>query len=366
MRELSSIELARLEKELKSIEGSRLRKFYGLGKDEFELYFYKAEQHVVYAKLLKTINLTSYTSEHEEASMFAMQIRKHLENRIVEKIYQHGTDRILIFDFSEFMLIFEMFGKGNLILVDNSFRIIAPYKRLEFKDRKTDYNEIYKFPASSSAGFVEKSEALEILKRLAVEKRDEKLISISKSFDYGPLYIENAITACNLKPSDKLGSISDDKLKELAERIANMKNNCMNSKAIMYINEHDYALERIIKYNNSLENIKEYPTLSSLLDDFYLSERGKEEASEEAKRKEAIAKSIEQQKELIKKFEDEEKRYAEIAKLILEHMDRLNLILSYAKSKKRFSIEELKQFENSIEIVGIDLKNKKIKVRIKE
>jgi len=40
--------------------------------------------------------------------------------------------------------------------------------------------------------------------------------------------------------------------------------------------------------------------------------------------------------------------------------------LSYAKSKKRFSIEELKQFENSVEIIGIDLKNKKIKVRIKE
>ena len=366
MRELSSIELARLEKELKSIEGSRLRKFYELGKDEFELYFYKGEQHVVYAKLLKTINLTNYASEHEEASVFAMQIRKYLENKVAKRIYQHRTDRILIFDFSEFMLIFEMFGRGNLVLVDNSFRIIARYRRLEFKDRKIDYNEEYKFPASSSAGFVEKSEALEILKRLAVEKKDEKLIYISKSFDYGPLYIENALKACNLKPSEKLGSISDEKLEELAEKIANIKNNCMNGKAIMYINEHDYALERIIKYNNSSDNIKEYSTLSSLLDDFYLSERGKGEVGEEAKRREAITKSIEQQKELIKRFEEEEKRYANIARLILEHMDKLNLILSYAKSKKRFGIEELKQFEDSVEIVGIDLKNKRIKVRIKE
>jgi len=66
-----------------------------------------------------------------------------------------------------------------------------------------------------------------------------------------------------------------------------------------------------------------------------LARGGKEEASEEAKIKEAIAKSIEQQKELIKKLEDEEKRYADIAKLILEHMDKLNLILSYAKKQKR-------------------------------
>jgi len=72
----------------------------------------------------------------------------------------------------------------------------------------------------------------------------------------------------------------------------------------------------------------------------------KAKVGEEAKRREAITKSIEQQKELIKRFEEEEKRYANIARLILEHMDKLNLILSYAKSKKRFGIEELKRFED--------------------
>jgi predicted ribosome quality control (RQC) complex YloA/Tae2 family protein len=361
MREISSLELSRIAKELKSIEGSHLRKFYEIGEGEFELSFYKDGLHFVYAKLLKTINISKYSSEHEQASEFAMQIRRRLENLRLESVYQHGSDRILVFDFNAYKLIFEMFAKGNVVLVDSEFSIIALYKRLELKERKLDYKVQYTFPKSSAC----EGSALEVIRRLVESEGEKKLIAITKYFDYGPLYVENAIMSVGLKPDERLGSLKEGKAVELAKALEKTREEAMVAKPRLYKKEHDYSLVPILKYDNSKENVVEYDSLSSLLDDFYLSERGKKEWQEEAKEKEAIKRSIEQQKELVKRYEDEAERYARIGNAILLHMHTINALIEHARSKKKPTIEELKEFEDSsIKVVGIDLKNKKIKVKI--
>ncbi len=361
MRELASLELKRLAKELEGIEGFYLRKFYEVGKEEFELSFYKEVQKIVYAKLLKTINLSSYLSEHEDASEFAMQMRRRLENHMLEKVYQHENDRIIVFEFKDYKLIFEMFAKGNLILVDSAYNIIALYKRVKTKERSLDYKEKYSFPKKEPVvGSTE-----EILARLSKEKGDDKLISISKYFDYGPLYVENAILEAGLDPKSKLGILNEESIKALAKNLDKTNEEAMNSKPRLYKKEHDYALVKIKKYDNSNENVKEYDTLSALLDEFYLEERGEKEESSIEKEKESIKKSIEQQKELIKKLDEDADRYSRLGNAIMLNINQLNQMISYANKAKRFSIEELKSFEtDSIKIIGIDLKNKKIKIKI--
>ncbi|MGC8662369.1 MAG: NFACT family protein [Candidatus Micrarchaeia archaeon] len=345
MREISSLELFKISTELSVLEGSYLRKFYEIASDEFEFVFHKDEQHYIYARLLKTINLTKFVSEHEGATTFAMQIRKRLENKRLEKIYQYGSDRILVFEFQEYKLIFEMFAKGNLILVDNKMTIIVPYKRVDYRDRKIDYKEIYLFPASKGAA-----------------TSNEKIISfLSKKFDIGPIYIENVVLKQGIVPSCKIGSIGEEKMKEIEKEIDELKSEAIKSRPLLYVKEQEYSLFPLIKYKNS--ETRRYDTLSALLDDFYISERGKEE-DKEGKKLEAIRKSIEQQREMIKKLEEDEKTSKEIAEKIMYNINNINLLLDYARKNKKASIEELNDAVPGIKIISIDLKNKMIKVEV--
>ncbi len=344
MREISSLELYRIAHELSFLEGSYLRKFYETGKGEFELLFYKSEPYFVYVKLLKSVNLTKYVGEHEKATQFAMQIRKRLENRKLEKVYQYNTDRILIFEFGEYKLILEMFAKGNLILVDKEMKIIAPYKRIEYKERKIDYNELYKFPA-----------------RGEVQSTGKLIAVLSKKFDMGPIYVEDAILRHGLMPDENIENIDAKKMEELEEYISGLRERALESKPLLYIKEQEYSLFPLEKYKGS--EAKEYDSLSSLLDDFYISERGKEE-KEEDKEREAIRKSIEQQKALIEKLEEEEKTYREIAEMILYNINELNELIDYIKRSRKPSVEELNAISGKIKVKGIDLKNKRVKVEV--
>ncbi|WP_059170080.1 NFACT family protein [Bacillus sp. FJAT-27445] len=87
--------------------------------------------HPSYAR----VQLTGETHENpSDPPMFCMLLRKHIEGYILEKVYQSGNDRILIFeikgrneigDISYKQLIVEIMGKhSNIILIDKSREMI--------------------------------------------------------------------------------------------------------------------------------------------------------------------------------------------------------------------------------------------------
>ena len=127
MREITSVEIHVLVDELRErIEGGFVRKFYEIGNGAFRFQFYSSASGntTVYCKLLFAFNETRFAEAAEEPTAFAMGIRKHIEGAAVTGIAQHGTDRIIILGLSSKSgrrsLIIEMFGKGNMVLVDGN------------------------------------------------------------------------------------------------------------------------------------------------------------------------------------------------------------------------------------------------------
>jgi predicted ribosome quality control (RQC) complex YloA/Tae2 family protein len=79
---------------------------------------------------------------------FSAFLKKFLFNQRIEKIEQHGMDRIVLFYFPSCILILELFAKGNIILCDNKFNILRAMRREQWKDRTLEKENVYKFPTS--------------------------------------------------------------------------------------------------------------------------------------------------------------------------------------------------------------------------
>jgi predicted ribosome quality control (RQC) complex YloA/Tae2 family protein len=78
---------------------------------------------------------------------YAMLLRKYISGGKVLAIRQHGLERILIFDIGKgnltYRLIIELFDEGNVILTDESYRIIKPLRHHRFKDRDIVPDAVY-------------------------------------------------------------------------------------------------------------------------------------------------------------------------------------------------------------------------------
>jgi predicted ribosome quality control (RQC) complex YloA/Tae2 family protein len=86
---------------------------------------------------------------------FSALLKKHLDNQRIISIKQHGVDRIVVFEFLDLYLIIELFAKGNLILCNKEMKIIRAARKEEWKDRKLEQNEEYKFPSSKGVNPLE-------------------------------------------------------------------------------------------------------------------------------------------------------------------------------------------------------------------
>jgi predicted ribosome quality control (RQC) complex YloA/Tae2 family protein len=90
---------------------------------------------------------------------YAMLLRKYLSGGKVLAIYQHGLERILIFDIGKgtttYRLIIELFDEGNVILTDEQFKIIKPLRHHRFKEREIVPGAVYQLTATDPTASLE-------------------------------------------------------------------------------------------------------------------------------------------------------------------------------------------------------------------
>jgi predicted ribosome quality control (RQC) complex YloA/Tae2 family protein len=81
-------------------------------------------------------------------SNFVTKLRKHLKTRRLSGIKQIGNDRVLVMQFSDgmFYLVFEFFSAGNIILLDENYKILALNRMVQEGEDNDKYgvNEPYR------------------------------------------------------------------------------------------------------------------------------------------------------------------------------------------------------------------------------
>lgn len=107
----------------------------------------------------------------KQAAGFSAFLKKHLYNKRIIGLEQHGFDRIAVIEFQDYYLVCEFFSTGNVILCDKNFQILQPFHRQEWKDRTLKKGFKFEFPKNIS-----EEKALELKEKFSKLEKIEKLM----------------------------------------------------------------------------------------------------------------------------------------------------------------------------------------------
>ena len=168
MQEIDSITIAWLVQELApKLEGSFVNKIQELEKNYLKIKLHSKEGSLDLIISPQALWVSSYKLQAlQNPKGFAGFLKKHLYNKRVLKAWQKGLDRVAVLEFEKHYLVCEFFDDGNVILCDKEWKILQPFHRGEWKDRKLAKGEAYKFPQNLT-----EQKMKELEKRLEREKK---------------------------------------------------------------------------------------------------------------------------------------------------------------------------------------------------
>ncbi|MFH1448214.1 MAG: NFACT family protein [Candidatus Micrarchaeota archaeon] len=262
MRSMANLEYSYICRELQSLVGGRLEKTYELEEGEFRFRFRVPGRYEDLTVVLgERMHLTRYIKEAPKIpTNITMYLRKRLKGAKLESIKQHGFDRVVVFDFGIFSLIFEMFAKGNIALTQPDGTIARVYRMEEWKDRVLKGGREYRFPQSGriSPPFDDGSlrDVLEPKALMAI---------LSSKTNFGNAYLEEACLRAGLELKTDASKLSEEQVSSLVKELNGIYT---SGKACVYLEDGkpvDYSLVALGKYSE-LE-CEETKTLSGAIDE---------------------------------------------------------------------------------------------------
>lgn len=152
--QMSSFDIAAVVGELQSLVGLKVERVFSPAHDE--LFFRltgKKEKKTVFIKIGRALWVEDgFRQADATPPTFAMLLRKHVAGKTLNRVSQHGFDRVVIFEFGlepVIRIVAEMFGSGNVILVEGE-KIIQPLTSRSWKARDVKAGKEYKFPPDST------------------------------------------------------------------------------------------------------------------------------------------------------------------------------------------------------------------------
>ncbi len=313
MRSMLAPEYSYLVKELQPLVGKRFTKIAKV-KSGYKMKIGDAD---LTCRPGIKLYVTRYIEEAEDADAFVEKTRKELKGKILGGIEQINNDRIVMFDFGELKLYFEMFAKGNLVLVKNG-KTVCALRYEQWKDRAIKTNREYEPPKVPA-------EKLE-----DVISGNYIIVSLLK-LPLGRLYVEELLERTGIDEKTPGNQLTEEQVKKLKKTIDEMKREFRPY--IFYEDEKpvDFGLIKFSKYKNA----KEMKTLSEAEDEFYWNYVPEERDTELEK----LERRLEKQEEYLEKLKLEEKEYRERGDLIYANYQKIEKLLEDAKKTRKREIE---------------------------
>lgn len=298
MRDINSLEISFLVKFLKEVlVNSKIQKVKQIAENTFALELYKLKKREYLIVSNQTIFLSNKNYKTSSLTNLGQILRKRLTNQVIESIRQHEFDRIIEIETKDYILILELFNKGNLILVSKPDKKIMTASRFKsWKDREIKPKREYKYPPSNINPF---KLTLSQLKKNLGKKEIVKVLA--KDFGFGG---------------------------EIAEKICEKLKIDKTSKKINVLRLYNF-MKNIHQEFNELKNINE-----KLKKDFELKLRSE---TEKEKLKEKFKRIKEEQERALKKWKEKEEEYRKIGKLLYEKYEEVKKQIDSGKKEVKLN-----------------------------
>ncbi len=220
---LSSLDVFYLVREIQpQLHDAFVDKVYQGSKDAdtkedlmFRLRSPKSGKQQLYLKVPEAFFLTDHRYAWPQLPPgFCMQLRKHLQNSQLIHFEQLGFDRIIIMKFRKgetiWTLILELFGKGNIVLVNEEGKIRGVLDLQRWKDRALRVNAVYEFPKEATNT---PAISLDELKELFAQADKDLVKFCAVTLNLGGKYAEEVLVRTNIDKSKT--TLSDEEFSSL-------------------------------------------------------------------------------------------------------------------------------------------------------
>lgn len=328
-----SLEIFALISELRDkLVGDYLKKFYEIDKGIFLFKFR--------SPLLVDLKGYIFSGKMEtplQPTSFAMLMRKHLENKKLKDIRQHEFERIVVMDFGDRKVIVELFGEGNIVLLDEDGRIIMPYFSREFRHRIVKRGEIYSFPPSLKNPLTLGEEDME---KEFSQKNKEIVRVLARELNFGGIYAEEI---CRRAKIDKKTLASNVNWNDLRKAIMDIVNEAEKHRGYIYGKKASPIIFSHSKHDEA------YDSFNEAVKKIYFEYAEEEEEDSEIQRLKRVLKS---QEENLEKLKEEERNYKEIGDLIYENYGEVAKALAEGKNKILIRGREIVLDGNTVEEIA--------------
>jgi len=353
-KEPTSFDITAVVRELKeTILDSRVSNVYQIGSKTILFKLHKAEQPALWliSEAGKRLHSTAYASEKPSVPpAFCMALRKYLRNSLLTDVEQYEFERIAIFHFrtkeGKLQLVLELFGEGNIILVDEKGIILQALAYKRMRDRNVLRGEAFAFAPSSGANpfKVDKTELKDGLRKFG----DVEVVrALARFLSIGGIHAEEILLRTQIektKPCKMLSDADIDAIYDCLQALLVLVRNGKLEPCIVLDKEGEYVDAvpfRLKRYEDY--TFKPYDSFNEALDEFYVKvsaiEKSKLEVRLETEklRTEAdrLRRVINTQEKGLAEADKEAERYKRIGDAIYAHIGELKLITDRFLSAKK-------------------------------
>lgn len=338
MKQLSSLDIHYLVRELSILVDSKIDNVYNGGK---EVFYFQVHKSNVGKKILKVVVgnafFVSETRHNDDVpSSFCGQLRKKLGGYFISSIEQIKPERIVAVTFRKKddvkKLYLEFFSSGNIVLCDSDDTIITALYLQKFKDRTILHKKPYLYPESTYNVYsLDEDNFASILYQT---KKDSLVTFLAIEMGLGGRYAEEVCTRSGVPKESVPGDVSE---KDALVVFGTIRDLISSSKK-------DFSKELDLEYAEAVPVKKSAYEIKL----------------------EKIMSIVAQQEKSIKDLEKKEKDETAKAELIYSNYQLINGIVSEInKASKKYSWKEIKEKLKGHAIVkDINSKEKAVVVEV--
>ncbi len=346
---LTSFDVAAILLELKErLEGARIQNIYQIRGKTLILKLHQPNQPALNLLIEsgKRMHLTSYIVEKpEKPPTFCMVLRKHLRNGIVEEVSQHEFERIVIIKVKtkegELKLIVELFGDGNIILVDTQDVVQQALTFKRMRDRNILRGEVFRQAPSSGKN------PLRIVPEDTLELKEFKgtdvVRALTKLLSIGGTYAEEVLLRAQVGKNKKCESLENDDLDKIHTaldqvlvplRTASLEPCIVMDEEGRWVDAVPFRLRRYTGFD-----CKSFESFNEALDEFYTKTLAEKEAAvvtgeveQEMARQQRI---LDEQQASLEEETKETALFRRIGDKIYAHFHQLQTLLQRIMEEKK-------------------------------
>jgi predicted ribosome quality control (RQC) complex YloA/Tae2 family protein len=350
MLELSSVDIHYAVQELQQLVGAKVEKIFQSDAQKRDLFFLLYLQNSPKVQLRFLLpGVICRTKEKPEYPAqppgFAMFLRKYLSGVRLEKVEQHGFDRIIKMTFASktatYTLVTELMAPSNMLLLDTEGRIINLLENQSFKDRALRARQPYALPPSTN---IKDMTDDELAHRITVSTRESIVTTLAIACSLGGIYAEEVCSRAGI--AKHRNDLSAEEVRAIVRALREILNQPVQAHKD---DRRAYPFKLASKESSACEETSFLFAISEFIGEDPLQDRQEKKQQERSAPKNKLQSIIDAQRQQITKFEQEIKETQRKGERIFEEYQTMQEILLAAKEareKKHDITHALKRYSH--------------------